>query len=247
MCEEKQHAGCQVQVRNGTTDDDAGSASVDNALDVNSKGAMLERVSNKHIEDFPSSTLYLDDVAELIDTFGQACERIEATAGEFKIADPAELNALAAKFDGGRFADLKIQGYEPYVSLELSAIGARAYISEDSLEQRGVVSKVREILHRQRKARPGLLVDLASGLLIAVGVWQIIEKAYLLGLPLVVAALGLFAFSVRLRLKNTVVVYSKSRADTKGFLQRKKDDVLLAIISAALGAAASYAATKLLP
>ena len=48
-------------------------------------------------------------------------------------------------------------------------------------------------------------------------------------------------------MKYTVVVYTQNRFEAKSFWQRKKDDVLLAVISAALGAAASYVATKLLP
>lgn len=207
----------------------------------------MERVSNKHIEDFPASTLYLDDLTEIIDTFAQACKEIEVTAGDFKITDTSELKALAAKFTDGRFADVKIQGYDPYVSLELWSFRARAYISEDSLDQRGVVSKIREVLHRQRKMRPDLVVDIASGLLLAIFIWQLIVEAYLLSTPFLLAAVALSTFSVRMRIKNTVIVYSKNRNEVNSFFQRKKDDVLLAVISAALGAAASYAATKFLP
>jgi hypothetical protein len=216
-------------------------------LDVNFKGVVLERVSNKLVDDFPAATLYLDDLAEIVDTFVQACKKIDVTAGEFKIADPSELSALAAKFPDGRFADITIQGYEPYVSLELWSFRARAYVSEDSLEQRGVVSKVREVIHRRRKVRPDRVIDIAAAISLCIGLWQVMSKTYLLGGPLLFAAFALVPLSSRMRSKNTVLVYAKSRADSKSFFQRKKDDVLLAVIAAAFGAAASYAVAKFLP
>ena len=206
----------------------------------------MERVSNKHVDDFPAATLYLEELNEIVDTFVQACESIEVTAGEFKISDPSELGALAAKFPRGRFEDIKVQGYKPYVSLELLSFRARAYISEDSLEQRGIVSKVREVLHRNRKMRSDRIFDISAAISLCLGAWQILSKTYLLGGPLVVAAFALLLLGGRMR-NNTVLVYAKSRAESKSFFQRKKDDVLLAVIAAALGAAASYAATKFLP
>ena len=207
----------------------------------------MERVSNKYHEDYPAATLYIEDVLELVDTFSQACEGIEISAGEYKISNPAELNALASKFTDDKFDYLKIQGYKPYVSLELRAFGARTYISEDSLEQRGVIAKVREVLHRSKKIRPELFANIGIAVMFAIAGWQIQTKAYYVGALALFIAFSLPYVSTRLRMRSTVVVYTKSRAEAKGFFQRKKDDVVLALISAALGAAASYAATKLLP
>lgn len=207
----------------------------------------MQRVSNQHFEDFPATTLYIEDVAELIDTFALACKQVEVSSGQFKIVDPAELQLLAGKFPTGRFAELKIQGNDPYVSLELRPYGARAYISEDSLEQRGIVSKAREVIHRRKKLQPELPANIVIVLLLSVGIWQLYEKSFAIAVPVLLSVFAAFSYSVRLRMRNTVVVYSKSHADVKSFFQRKKDDILLAVISAAFGAAASYAATKLLP
>ena len=207
----------------------------------------MERVSNKHDEDFPAATLYLDDVVEVVDTFAKTCGSLEIASGEYKITDPSELPALAAKFPSGRFDNLKIQGFKPYVSLELRAYGARTYISEDTLEQRVVVTSAREVLQKCRKFKPESMANLALFSLAALSTWAFIVKSYFIFGSLVLAAFALLSFSLRLRMKYTVVVYTKNRSEARSFLQRKKDDVLLAVISAAIGAAASYAATKLLP
>lgn len=207
----------------------------------------MERVSNKHDENLPAATLYLDDVVEIVDTFAKACESLEISSGEYKTADPSELSALAGKFPGGRFDDLKIQGYKPYVSLELRAYGARTYISEDTLEQRVVVTHAREVLQRCRKIKPAILENIAFFSLVALSTAAFIAKLYIAFACLALAWALMLLFGTRLRMKYTVVVYTKNRSEATTFWQRKKDDILLAAISAAIGAAASYAATKLLP
>ena len=206
----------------------------------------MERVSNKHDENLPAATLYLDDVIEIIDTFSKACTRLEISAGEYKIADPTELKALADKFPVGKFEDLKIQGFEPFVSLELRSYGARTYISEDSLEQRVVVTSAREVLQRCRKIKPDNLVNITFFALIALTAWSVTAKSYYLVGSLALASFTLLTITLNFRM-NTIIVYTRTRADSKTFFQRKKDEVLLAVIAAALGAAASYAVIKLLP
>ena len=121
----------------------------------------MERSSNKHDENLPAATLYLDDVVEIVDTFAKTCVNLEITSGEYKITDPSELSALASKFPSGRFDDMRIQGFKPFVSLELRAYGARTYISEDTIEQRVVVTSAREILQRCRKFKPETLANAA--------------------------------------------------------------------------------------
>ena len=208
----------------------------------------MERISSKLQEYFPATTLYLDDVIEVIDAFDQACDRIEITAGEYKITSPTELDELASKFTNDRFDNLKIQGYDPYVSLELRSFGARTYISEDSLEQRGLIAKAREVLDRCRRIRLHFLANAAYIVLCALATWQVFFcKNYYFGGLLMLVGFAMLPFSSHLKTKSAVIAYTRKRVDMKSFYERKKDDVLLAIISAALGAAASYAATKFLP
>ncbi len=172
---------------------------------------------------------------------------MEISSGEYKIIDPAELPALAEKFPSGRFDDLKIQGFNPYVYLELRAYGARTYISEDTLQQRVVVTHAREVLQRCRKLKPGTLENLAFFTLVALSTGAFIAKLYIAFACLTVAWVAMLAFGTRFRMKYTVVVYTQKRSQANTFWQRRKDDVLLAVVSAAIGAALSYAATKLLP
>lgn len=114
----------------------------------------MERVGNKRIEDFPATTLYLDDLEEIVGILAGACKRLEIKVGDYKITDAGELNLLAQKFSG-RFEHIALQGYNPYVSVDLRTYGVSAYISEDSLEQRGIVARIRDVINKGKKKNPG--------------------------------------------------------------------------------------------
>ncbi len=55
------------------------------------------------IEDFPPATLYLDDLAQIVQVLAESCKKIEVKSGDYKIIDSSELNDLASKFPDGRF------------------------------------------------------------------------------------------------------------------------------------------------
>lgn len=157
----------------------------------------MERITNKRIEDFPPATLYLNDLSEIVGVMAQACSRIEIKAGDYKITDASELDALAAKFPSGRFDDIYLQGYGPYISIDLRTYAVSAYISEDTLEQRGIVSKVRDIVNSGKKRNPGWLFGALSNIAVAIGMWQILVKEYYVGALLIFLSLATIPFSVK--------------------------------------------------
>ena len=83
----------------------------------------MEKITNKISEDFPPTTLYLDDLERIVEILAESCKRIEIKTGDYKITDTSELNVLALKFPEGRFGHIYVQGYEPYVSVELRTYG----------------------------------------------------------------------------------------------------------------------------
>lgn len=209
--------------------------------------SILEKITNKISEDFPPTTLYLDDLSQIVEVLVQSCKKIEVKTGDYKITDPSELNALASKFPAGRFDHVYLQGYDPYVSIELRTSGVSAYISEDTLVQRGIVSKIRDIVNSGKKKNPGWFYGALSNVAAFAGTWQIISKEYVVGALLVFLSLATIPISVRYGMKNKVIVHSQRRSDVKTFFERKKDDIALAAISATLGGVIAYMITKLMP
>lgn len=74
--------------------------------------------------------------------------------------------------------------------------------------------------------------------------WQIISKEYYVGALLVLLSFAIIPISVNYGMKNKVVIHSKKRGEVKTFIERKKDDISLAVISALLGGAITYVVTK---
>lgn len=163
-----------------------------------------------------------------------------------KITDLAELTELATKFPSGRFDDVFIQGYEPYISVDLRTFGVSAYISADTVEQRGVIARISDVVSRGKKRSPYRLYVVLVSLAMLVGIWQVFAKEYVLGTALVVLSFVSIPFAVRCGMKNEVIIHSETKGATKSFLERKKDDIALAVIAAFIGGAVTYLFTKFL-
>lgn len=209
----------------------------------------MERIETKRFEDFPSTALYLDDLSEIIDTLAKVCRTIEVKAGDYKITDPTELPKLASQFSEGRFNGVYITGEGPYVSVDLRTSGISVYVSQDTLELRGLVAKVRDIVVRGKKRNPhlGWFFSGLSNIAMVVAVWQFMSKEYSLGALLAVLSLASIPISVSYGMKNSVIVYSQPRGSVKTFFERKRDDIALAVIAAFLGGVVTYLTTKFLP
>ena len=207
----------------------------------------MEKIINKRSEDFPPATLYLDDLSRIVEALAQACKKIEVKTGDYKITDPSELNALASKFPAGRFDHIYLQGYDPYVSIDLRTYGVSAYISEDTLVQRGIVSIIREIVNSGKKKNSEWIFAVFFNIPFLVGIWQLFSKEYIVGAVLIFLSFAMFIIGVRYSMKNKVIVHSQQRSAVKTFFERKKDDIALAAISATLGGVIAYMITKLMP
>lgn len=206
----------------------------------------MKRIGNQRIEDFPAATLYLDDLEEIVTIFDDACKTIEISAGDYTIDDARELTALAEKCRG-RFEDIEIQGYDPYVSVDLRTFKISAYISEDSLEQRGIIAKVRDVVGRGKKRDPAWLSNALIGVMMFAGITAAANGEYILGLISIIVTFAFIPLVVKYQMNNTVVVYNAMRGRTKSFFQRRKDDLRIAAISAILGSVVTYLITRYLP
>lgn len=204
---------------------------------------------SQRFEDFPSATLYLDDLSEIVGTLAEACKRVEVTAGDYKICDPDELDALASKFPKGRFGHIYLQGHDPYIAIDLRTSGVSASISKNTLEQRGLVSKIRDIVQRGKKMNlhPGWLFTGLSHVAFLGFAWQLFSKEYIMGASLFFLSIASLLISVGYDRKNKVIVHSQPRGSVRTFFERKKDDIALAFIAAILGGVITHLSTKLFP
>lgn len=207
----------------------------------------MDRIGNRSFEDFPATTLFLDDVRDIIEVFEDTCQRFEVKANEYKITSASELGDLAAKFPGGRLDDIYIQGYDPYVSVDLRSFRVRAYVSDDTPVQMGVVAKVREIVDRGKRWTATPVLYVPGWILSMLGVGLLVWDRPALGVSAMSFAASATALSWLMLKRQSVIVYAIERGTRSGFFKRKRDEVVLALIAAAAGSLITYVTTKLLP
>jgi len=209
----------------------------------------LEKIGNRQIKDFPPTTLFYDDLAEIVEIINSTCKKIEITTKDYEITDPKELEVLAKKYSSGRFDNIKIQGYNPYINVELRTYGIQAYISEDTTEQHGIIAKVRNIVTKGKKINPEWLTKVFYLIITLVIAFLFLMKQFKLGLGF---SLLFFAstpitlpFFVEYQMRNKVIIHTDPRGSEKGFYERNKDNLIVAVIAGVAVSVITYLISNL--
>lgn len=204
----------------------------------------MERKGSRLIRDFPPATLFLDDLMEIVAILTKSCKTIEIKAGDYKISDPDEFESLSLKFSNGRFDNIRIEGCDPYLNVDLSELGISAYISDDTIEQTGIISKIREIIDRGKKIHPIIYGTIISDIPMLIAIYTMFRKNYLISIMLFLTSFALIPLNIKYSLKNKIILHSLPRSKVNSFFERKKDDIFLMVISAIFGGLATYLLTK---
>jgi hypothetical protein len=197
----------------------------------------MENVGNSRVLGrFPATTLYLNDLQDLMRAFQSVCKTVELRAGAFEIVDADELTELAAKFRSGKFGSIRLVGHDPYVSIDLQPIGMQAFVLDDAPVEMGLVAKGREIARRGWKPRAFIVWSLSMVVALSGGLVLLDQRQFVFGGILVCLAIASAVLAVERTARNTVVVRTGNRGDRPGFLRRNGDAIAVAVISALLGA-----------
>lgn len=204
----------------------------------------MKKTEITRFEDFPAAKLYIEDLKEILDIIGNNCEKVEFRTGEYEEVLPSELDDLVKNMNKKRFDDIYIKANHPYVSVDIRSYGVSAYISEDSLTQHGLISKIRNIIDRRKKKCFGVVANtlcylpmVGFGSALSQGEW---------GLAGIFIALSLLMIwpLVKYQMEQKVVVLTSSISETESFLVRRKDELFVALIAALLGALVSFLLVK---
>ena len=204
----------------------------------------MKKAENTRFEDFPAAKLYIEDLKEILDVIGNNCEEVKLRTGEYKEVLPSEIDDLVKTLSKRRFDDIYIEAYRPYVTIDLRSYGISAYISEDNLVQHGLISKIRSIIDRRQKKYFGVVVN-SLGYLPMVGFGGALAQGEW-GLAGIFIALSLLMIwpMVKYQMAQKVVVLTSSISEQESFLVRRKDELLVASISALIGALVSFILVK---
>lgn len=192
--------------------------------------------------------LYQDDVEELSARLRAVTESVEIQAGEFLVEPTDKLSDLGVPV----FRELTIRTTKPAVLVILGARGAVITANDDDPSTRGVFEIVKDSLVTRERRFAGLRGhEMASGIILAMGLSAFLWTSVLLAVRITIAFAGLtlgilMALPMLRGVRGTYsTIIAKPRSEGISFWRRKADDIVLALISAIIGALITLAITKL--
>lgn len=205
----------------------------------------MKKTASKHFEDFPSVTLYLSDVQEILEILESECKKVILDTGNYQDVKPSELNELAKEIVNKRFPDIYIKAYDPYISIDLRSYGISVYISEDAIKQRGVVSKIRDVMNSRTRRHFGKLTNALTLLpAMAAGALVVADEYKLAGIMAAISFVAIYPV-VKYQMANKVVICTENKSQRASFFERRKDELIIGLVSAAAGALISFLLVKL--
>ena len=199
----------------------------------------MKKIVHSRTEYFKPVVLYLDDLEKIFEIIKEVCKKIIISTSEYEIENLNELKELNKE----SLNYLKINGQEPWLVLEIDFSNLYLYIHEEDAMSRGIFEKVKQILKDRKRKYSWLSKDnfvgsigtLLLGILIFsiyIGIKQ--KNLFYISIGILSLLLGFIFTRISLNLGYNEI-YLKRRAESKSFWKRKKDEIIIAIISAMIG------------
>lgn len=203
----------------------------------------MKKKENHISYNFKPMKLYYEDIEDIYKIFREHTEDIKIEADEYKLERIDEVIDIDKKY----FTSLKINIYEPYVSIDFSQNSIRLYASDDTPLQRGLFEKLKAILlKKERFILSKLLTYKAFFLFLlissTISLWDNIYIRSIIGISCVITYITVVYYNLKLY---SIIIPIK-RASQLGYFKRNKDQLITSSISAILGGIIVLIITKLL-
>lgn len=197
----------------------------------------MERRDPSISENYSPVILHLDDFTEIVEILNGGGKSPEISTEEYRFTS---IDEVCQKHQSGRLTSLSIKSTSPYLTLDLYRSSCRLYVGSSRPEAAGLFWKIDSVLRRcQRPAAwvyswPG---SLGIGILFGLSLNPAFKLHLAVGLALIAlwGAWNLWFLRVQLRYHSLVILEPRAGTGIRGFINRNKDQLLLALISALLG------------
>jgi len=208
----------------------------------------MEKVKISHGEHLRLVTLYRDDLENLVKIFHELTGAIDIQTAGYRLANLEELPQLRTD----TIDSLALRCHDPYVSLTIEPGRIWLYIDDNSPVQRGLFEKIKAYINSKyplgrwvldNSIMPGNLGG-ASLALLVMGAMRGSNLFLTIGIAGVILSFFWIWWAIFGVRKRRIMILTR-RSEASNFLVRKKDDLILAIVSALLGALVTFVVTKL--
>lgn len=199
----------------------------------------MERLQKSHREFLPPVCLCLEDIEAIIREIRGVAKEVRMETDEFALKDGTELENLGSS----SIHELNLRSDQPDISLSLSPGSVCLAIGRDDAASRGVFEKIKTILRRCRRRilfwsdKVVNLSGFVGGIILAGIIWALYNNkwfAAVLASALAIYILWMY-WTLRELSRHYSTIFIARRSAQLGFLQRNRDTILVAIISALVG------------
>jgi hypothetical protein len=180
-------------------------------------------------------TLFRDDLESIERVLKQSTEAVEIEAGGFQFDS---IDELITKLSDRRVREMEIRASRPYIRIELAPMWAKLYVGSSANASAGPFYRLDQVLRRARRRLWPLysfyFVWIVNGALwVSIPLRPKVSRAATIVFTATSLAWVVWTVYVRLRRHSTIILIPRGSAS---FWVRKKDELLLAVVSALLGA-----------
>lgn len=211
----------------------------------------MEKKVKSIYEQLKPFIIYRKDIIDLYNILSFENGVVSIETADYKYKDINDFLNNSEEF----ITDLNLHRINPHIDLDLNPSSAGIYAYENNFEVLGVCTKLKQVLtNRERKYAFIFENSLLSGCIIGCSTWFYLAlmrsfSIYWLSVGVSVLLLGIFLalFSIKRSLKHYSMIFTKIEyGQSLGFLYRKRDELIVALVSAIIGAVISAVVMKLI-
>ncbi len=189
--------------------------------------------------------LWADDLNEILSELRE-CSELSIVADNVKYDS---LDEFILESKGRSPAELDIKVRDPYLTIEFSQYAARCFCSSSDVVSFGLFHKIDSILVRcERKPRQlfhyGWLMGIYGVVILIFSIKPFKSYEYVHVLADLVVLSRMF-YVIFVQLKRYSLIHPVYKSDRPSFFSRNLDNIIVAVISACIGAVGGVVATKL--
>jgi len=201
-------------------------------------------------ERLPPLILYIEDIDSIYQLFAEVNPDVRISTADYAFDNLEELKESGVE----KTHYLSMEISEPNISLKLEPYLATLQCDDDTAIQRGTIEKIKNVLlRRKRNLTKFLQSGVLAGVCVGFSAWYLIpgladHDARKMGIGLTTFVVGLVWSWWAIVRSHTVypTIYISPRRTPPQFLERRKDEIILAIIAAVVGSLITLLVSRLL-
>jgi hypothetical protein len=205
----------------------------------------MKKLDKSQSKEYGPLEIWAGDLTELFSEL-ENCKNIEFTADDVSYDSIAE---FLQETNGRNSTIVKISAREPYLTIELHKMWARFYISSSQLLASGLFHKIDAILSRcERKPKffyKAWCLWLSVMILPNIFFIPILMPYYYLKIYVIAFVIIWIIYGAYIHFLHFSTIHSIRKEDSPSFFRRNIDGIIIAVISAVLGALVGVITPKL--